>query len=170
MCRAFLSPYYIRGGMYPKDESDRPIFIGRANCGAITLNTVRYAIEAKGDKEKYFELLDSNFDLITKTHLFTYDSLKDVKASSNPLFFCEGGCHIKLGYDDTIEEAIKTFTWSYGYIGLNEASLLMTGREIHEDNSFALEVLEHLNKKIDEAKKEHGLLFALYGTPKELGL
>lgn len=166
-CRAYLSPYYIEGGMYPANDQDRPIFIGRANCGAITLNTVRYAIESNGDKKAFYSMIDKYFKLATKEHLDTFNRMCKIKASSNPLFFCEGGCHVKLGYDESIERAIRTFTWSYGYIGLNEVSLLMTGKEIHEDNSFAKEVLEYLNKLVDEAKKEHGLLFALYSTPAE---
>ena len=32
-CRAFLSPWFKRGGMYPADEHDEPVFIGRANIG-----------------------------------------------------------------------------------------------------------------------------------------
>lgn len=167
VCRAYLSPYYKHGGMYPQDENDTPVFTGRANCGAVTLNTVRYAIEAKGDETAYFELFDKYFDLATKAHLWTYDRLCKVKASTNPLFFCEGGCHIKLQPDETIKRAIDTFTWSYGFIGLDEASYLMTGKHIHEDNSFAIKVLEHMNNRVEDAKKKHGLLFAIYSTPAE---
>lgn len=168
MCRAYLAPYYVKGGYEPLDDTDYPVFIGRANCGAVTLNTVRYAIEAKGDKKKYFELVDKYFDMATRVHLLTYEKLCKIKASSNPLFFCEGGCHIKLDPNESIKKAIDTFTWSFGYIGLNEASLLMTGKEIHEDNSFAIEVLEYLNKRTDEAKAKYGMMFAVYGTPKLL--
>lgn len=32
-CRAFLSPWYERGGMNPADENDKPVFIGRFNLG-----------------------------------------------------------------------------------------------------------------------------------------
>ena len=161
MCRAYLSPYF--------DEKGNVIFNGRANCGAITINTVRPAemFRESKDKEAYFTELKKYFDLATKGHLWQYNRMKNVKASSNPLFFCMGGCHIKLKPDETIEKAIKTFTWSYGYIGLNEASILMTGKEIHEDNSFAIEVLEHLNKWKEESKEKYGLLFAIYGTPAE---
>jgi anaerobic ribonucleoside-triphosphate reductase len=166
-CRAYLSPWFECGGMFPAYPEDKPVFVGRANCGAITLNTVRYAIEAQGDKKKYFEKLDYNFDLATEVHLLTYAQHGKIKASSNPLFFCEGGCHIRLEPKDPICKATASFTWSYGYIGLNEASLLMTGKQIHEDNSFAIEVLEHLNKRIEEAKEKYYLLFALYGTPAE---
>lgn len=166
-CRAYLSPWYTKGGINPLDETDVPIFIGRANCGAVTLNTVRYAIEAKGNENIYFELLEKNFNLATQVHLWTYEKLKDVKASSNPLFFCEGGCHVKLDPNDTIEAAIKTFTWSYGYIGLDEASYSMTGKHIHEDNSFAIKVLTKLGELKNKAILKHGLLFAIYGTPAE---
>lgn len=166
-CRAYLSPWFEHGGIVPLDKNDRAIFNGRANCGAITLNAVKPAIKFKGDKIAYFKELKRYFNLATEGHLWQYNRMKDVKASTNPLFFCEGGCFIKLKPDETIERAIKTFTWSYGYIGLNEASLLMTGKEIHEDNSFAIDVLQHLNKWKDAAIKKHKLLFALYGTPAE---
>lgn len=159
-CRAYLSPYFPEG-------SSTPVFTGRANCGAVTLNTVRYAIEAKGDKKKYFELIDENFQKALDVHLFTFERLRHVKASSNPLMFCEGGFFIKLKPDEEIEKTIKTFTWSFGYIGLDEASKIMTGKQIHEDNSFAIEVLEYLDKKIKKAKEDTGLLFAMYGTPAE---
>ncbi|NFO99067.1 hypothetical protein FDC62_12900 [Clostridium botulinum] len=160
MCRAYLSPYF-------PPNSNKPIFTGRANCGAITLNTVRYAIESKGDKEQYFKLLQENFNKALKVHIYTYNKLKDVKASSNPLMFCEGGFHIKLQPDDRIEEVIKTFTWSFGYIGLTEASYLMTGKHIHEDNSFAIEVLKKIEELVEKAKFKYGLLFAIYGSPAE---
>lgn len=166
-CRAYLSPWYVRGGMYPADENDVPVFDGRANCGAITLNTVRYALEARGDEKKYFELLDKYFNLALEEHLRTFDQMKKMTGSSNPLFFCEGGCHVKVGYDESIEKAIRTFTWSFGYIGLDEATRLMRGCELAEDPSFALKVLTHLNMRIEEAKDKHNLLFALYGTPAE---
>ena len=34
-CRAFLSPWYERGGMKPADDNDEPVFIGRFNIGAV---------------------------------------------------------------------------------------------------------------------------------------
>lgn len=36
-CRAFLSPWYERGGMEPADENDVPVFVGRFNIGAVSL-------------------------------------------------------------------------------------------------------------------------------------
>ena len=37
-CRAYLSPYYERGKLSPADENDRPVFTGRFNGGAVSLN------------------------------------------------------------------------------------------------------------------------------------
>lgn len=37
-CRAFLSPWYERGGMYPADDKDVPVFVGRFNVGAVSLH------------------------------------------------------------------------------------------------------------------------------------
>ena len=37
-CRAFLSPWYERGGMYPADSKDVPVFVGRFNIGVVSLH------------------------------------------------------------------------------------------------------------------------------------
>ena len=34
-CRAFLSPWYERGGEQPADEDDKPVFVGRFNVGRL---------------------------------------------------------------------------------------------------------------------------------------
>lgn len=46
-CRAFLSPWYERGGMKPADENDTPIFVGRFNIGAISLHLPMIYAKAK---------------------------------------------------------------------------------------------------------------------------
>ena len=166
-CRAFLSPWYKKGGMNPLDETDEPVFIGRANCGAVSLNLPRYALMSNHNLYTYYNLIKKFFDIAIEKHIYKYNKLKHKKASSNPLFFCEGGCHIQLKPNDTIEEAIKTFTWSIGYIGLDEVCRYFTGKGIHEDNSIAKTTLKYLNILIEEAKKKYGLLFALYSTPSE---
>lgn len=38
MCRAFLSPWYEKGGMHPVDENDKPVFEGRFNLGVVSLH------------------------------------------------------------------------------------------------------------------------------------
>ena len=41
------------------------------------------------------------------------------------------------------------------------------GKSLVEDGAFAIEVLEHINKKIAQFKEEDGNLYAIYGTPAE---
>lgn len=111
--------------------------------------------------------MDKNFNLCIKKHIYKFNKLKSIKASSNPLFFCEGGCHIKLKPTDTIENAIRTFTWSIGYIGIDEVCRYMIGKGVHEVPEFGVRILKHLQKRVEEATEQVGLLFALYSTPSE---
>lgn len=158
-CRAFLSEY--------KNEEGESVFLGRGNCGAVTLNLPRFALKAEGDLIKFFKLIDENFHKAMKVHLFTYNRMKKVKAKTNPLFFVHGGCHIQLDYEDTIEKAIDTFTWSIGYIGLDETVKALTGLQLHENHGLGVHILEHIDKLIQEAKEETGLRLAMYSTPAE---
>lgn len=166
-CRAFLSPWYKRGGAKPADENDEIVFKGRANCGAVSLNLPRYALDSDHDFNKFMELVDKYFDICIEKHLYKYNKLKDTLAGTNPLFFCEGGCHMKLKPTETIEKAIRTFTWSIGYIGLDEVCRYFTGEGINKQVNLAVEVLQHIADRIEEAKEKYGLLFALYSTPAE---
>lgn len=158
-CRAFLSRL--------DDENGVPYFTGRANLGAITLNLPRYAILANGDKEKFFEIMKENFDKAVKVHQFTFNKMRKVKAKSNPLFFVHGGCKVRLNPNDPVEEAIKTFTYSIGYIGLEEVTQALVGKSLHEYPELAEEVLVYLDKLIKQAKEETGLAIAMYSTPAE---
>ena len=146
MCRAYLSPFW--------DENGKERYIGRANLGAVSLALPRYAIMSEGNKDKFFEILDKYFDYAMEVHNLTYEKMRKVKAKTNPLMFCEGGGLYKLDPEDTIEKALEYMTYSIGYIGLTEVCYYMTGKHLHEDNSFAIEVLKHLNKRIEEEKAE----------------
>ena len=56
MCRAFLSPWYERGGMYPADENDEPVFIGRFNIGAISLHLPMILAKARAESRDFYEI------------------------------------------------------------------------------------------------------------------
>lgn len=169
-CRAFLSPYYERGGIEPADENDKPIFIGRANLGAISLNLPMIYAKSQRDCKDFFEELDYFLEMIRKLHIKTYEYLSEMRASTNPLGFCEGGFY--KGYlnpNDKIEPVIKSFTLSFGITALNELEQIAHNESLVSDGSFALKTLEYINDKIVKFKKEDGLLYAIYGTPKFCG-
>src|SRR5699024_10923945 len=90
-CRAFLSPWYREGGMYPKDENDRPVFVGRFNIGVVSLHLPMILAKSRQENRDFYEVLDYYLELIRKLHLRTYSYLGEMKASTNPIAYCEGG-------------------------------------------------------------------------------
>ena len=167
-CRAFLSPWWEKGGMYKADETDTPIFVGRFNIGAVSLNLPMILAKAKEESKDFYEVLDYYLNLIRKLHIRTYAYLGEMKASTNPLAYCEGGFyggHLKPS--DTIKPILQSATASFGITALNELQELYNGKSIAEDGEFALEVMEYINKKVNEFKESDGNLYAIYGTPAE---
>lgn len=167
-CRAFLSPWYERGGMHPKDTQDTPVFVGRFNIGVVSLHLPMILAKARQESKDFYEVLDYYLELIRRVHIRTYAYLGEMRASTNPLAYCEGGFYGgKLGLHDKIKPLLKTATASFGITAFNELQELYNGKSLVEDGQFALDVLEHINKKIEVFKQEDGNLYAIYATPAE---
>ena len=167
-CRAFLSPWFERGGMKPADENDKPVFVGRWNIGAVSLHLPMIYAKAQQENRPFHEVLDYYLELIRKLHIRTYAYLGEMRASTNPLAYCEGGFyggHLKPS--DKIKPIMKTATASFGITALNELQELYNGKSLAEDGQFALETLQYINDKVEQFKNEDGNLYAIYGTPAE---
>ena len=124
--------------------------------------------KARKESKDFYEVLDYYLELIRQLHIRTYAYLGEMRASTNPLAYCEGGFlggHLKL--TDKIKPLLKSATASFGITALNELQELYNGKSLVEDGAFAVEVLEHINQKISEYKEEDGNLYAIYGTPAE---
>ena len=167
-CRAFLSPWYERGGMEPADDQDKPVFEGRFNLGVVSLHLPMILQKARNESKDFYEVLDHYLEMIRGIHKRTYDYLGEMKASVDPVAFCEGGLYGgHLNPSDKIKPILKPMTLSFGITALNELQRLYNGKSIAEDGQFALDVMKYINDKIAEFKKEDGLLYAIYGTPAE---
>ncbi len=167
-CRAFLSPWFERGGMEPADENDKPVFVGRFNIGAVSLHLPMIYAKAKQESKPFYEVLDYYLELIRQLHIRTYAYLGEMRASTNPLAYCEGGFYGgHLGIYDKIKPLLKSATASFGITALNELQELHNGKSLVEDGQFAIDTLQHINDKIAQFKKEDGNLYAIYGTPAE---
>ena len=167
-CRAFLSPWYERGGIKPADENDKPIFVGRFNIGAVSLHLPMIYAKAQQESRDFFEVLDYYLNLIRRIHCRTYEYLGEMKASTNPLAYCEGGfLGGHLGIHDKIKPLLCSATASFGITALNELEQLADKKSIAEDGDFAIKTMEYINKRIGEFKEEDGHLYAIYGTPAE---
>lgn len=165
-CRAFLSPWYEKGGMNPADENDKPVFVGRCNLGAISLHLPMILAKARRESKDFYEVLDYYMELIRNLHKRTYDYIGELRASVNPIMFCEGGLyggHLKP--NEKIRSLLPPMTMSYGITALNELQELYNGKSLVEDNKFALEVMQYINDKLAKYKEEDHILYAVYGTP-----
>lgn len=167
-CRAFLSPWYEKGGMHPIDENDKPIFEGRFNLGVVSLHLPMILAKARRESKDFYEVLDYYLELIRGLHKRTYDYIGELRASVNPIAFCEGGLlGGNLKPTDKIKSILPPMTMSYGITALNELQRLYNGKSIREDGQFALEVMQYINDYTNRIKKEDHILYAIYGTPAE---
>ncbi|MCI8336169.1 MAG: anaerobic ribonucleoside-triphosphate reductase [Peptococcaceae bacterium] len=167
-CRAFLSPWYERGGMKPADDEDVPVFVGRFNLGAVSLHLPMIYAQAQVESRDFYEVLDYYLEMIRKIHIRTYAYLGEMRASTNPMAYCEGGFYGgNLKPHDKIKPLLKATTASFGITALNELQELHNQKSLVEDGQFAIEVMEHINQKVAEFKEEDGILYAMYGTPAE---
>lgn len=167
-CRAFLSPWYEKGGMYPKDENDKPIFEGRCNLGVVSLHLPMILAKARQESKDFYEVLELYLELIRGLHKRTYDYIGELRASVNPIAFCEGGLYGgNLKSEDKIKSILPPMTMSYGITALNELQRLYNGKSIREDGEFVMKVMQYIQRYIDRIKEEDQILYAIYGTPAE---
>ena len=135
-----------------------------------TVSLPHAALTSKGDKAQFFEILERRLDLCKEMGVLRYEKMKGVKAKSAPILW-QYGAIARLNPEDDVIKAIdeRNFTVTIGYIGLHETVKYMTGKTLVEEEGrlFAIEVMKFLSDYKDKAKKETGLLFALYGTPSE---
>lgn len=174
-CRAYLSPYYQYGELKPTDDSDKPVFHGRFNGGAVSLNLPMIWMKAKEEGRDFYEVLDHYLWMIDKIHIKTFEFLCKLKASCNPVAFCEGGFG-SLQPTDTIESLIRRITFSYGFTALNEFQELVSGQSLYEVrnslDSEALKVEKYISDFVDARKRDRELglcpyIAAIYATPAE---
>ena len=167
-CRASLSPWFKEGGMTPLTDSDTPIFEGRFNLGAISLNLPMILAKSKQENKDFYEVLNYYLEMIRDLHKRTYEYLGEKTASTNPLGFTQGGfLNGNLKPEEKIRPLLKPMTMSFGITALNELQQLYNGKSLVEDGNFAIEVMKYINDYVNRIKSEDDILYAVYGTPAE---
>jgi len=161
-CRSFLSPW--------KDEEGNYKWEGRFNQGVVSLNLPQIGIIAKGDMNRFWELLDERLQLCYEALMCRHRALLGITSDVSPVHW-QYGAIARLKKGEKIDPLLKDgySTISLGYIGLYELTKLMTGVS-HTDSdgeAFALKVMKKLRAACDKWKQETGLGFGLYGTPAE---
>lgn len=161
-CRSHLSNW--------KDENGNYKWYGRFNQGVISLNLVQVALTAEKDMNKFWKILDERLELCREALMVRHNLLKGTSSDISPIHWQHGGIsRLKKGekIDSLLENGYSTL--SLGYVGVYEMTQAMLGvsHTTEEGEKFALEVMNYLNAKCSEWKKETGLGFGLYGTPGE---
>ena len=161
-CRSFLSPW--------KDENGNYKFEGRFNQGVVSLNLPQLGILAKGDEEKFWELLEDRLELCFEALMCRHEALHKVISDTSPVHWRYGAI-ARLEKGESIEKFLHDgySTISLGYLGLYELTKLVKGvsHTEPEGTEFALKVMKSLREHCEKWKKETGLGFGLYGTPAE---
>ena len=161
-CRSFLSPW--------KDENGNYKFEGRFNQGVVSLNLPQIGILARGDEEKFWEILEDRLQLCFEALMCRHNALKNVRSDSSPIHW-QYGAIARLPKGAPIEPLLYGgySSISLGYIGLYEVTKLVKGcsQTTPEGQAFSLKVMERLRSACDTWKKETNIGFALYGTPAE---
>lgn len=163
-CRSFLQSW--------KDKDGNEVTSGRMNLGVVTLNLPRIAIEAGGDFNKFYELLDERLAVMKDALVFKANRTMEAKPVNAPILYLHGAFGEKLKTTDPVSKLFlnKRATVSLGYIGLYEVAAAFYGKA-WEDNpeakDFTLDVIKRLKSKADEWGNETDIHFSVYSTPSE---
>ena len=102
-----------------KNVNGEPGCKGRGNIAPTTLNLPRIGLQAKGNIDKFFEILDSRLTLAKDSLMHRYDVLKNLRVKDLPFVAGQGLMKGSEGLkpDDSIEPILKQGTWGIGFIG-----------------------------------------------------
>ncbi|MCL2751096.1 MAG: anaerobic ribonucleoside triphosphate reductase, partial [Coriobacteriia bacterium] len=153
-------------------DPEKQVTPGRGNLSFTSVNLPRLAIKARGDKNLFFELLETKLDLIVEQMLSRFEIQKSKKVYNMPFLMGQGVWldSEKLSWDDTVGEVLKHGTLSMGFIGLAETLVALTGEhhgQSERAQNFGLEIIGYMRRYLDEKSAEHRLNFTLLATPAE---
>ncbi|MBO1305077.1 anaerobic ribonucleoside-triphosphate reductase [Enterococcus sp. 669A] len=163
-CRSFLQGW--------KDEDGNEINVGRMNLGVVTLNLPRIAMEAAGDRNKFWSLLEERLQTAKDALVFRVERCKEATPANAPILYQYGAFGKRLKRNDSVNELFKNkrATISLGYIGLYEAAAAFFGGDWENDpkaKEFTLDILKDLKQHTDAWGNEYGYHFSVYSTPSE---
>ena len=159
----------VMGNVY---DPDREVTCGRGNLSFTSINLPRIAIEAKGDLNAFFRMLDDRMDLVVRQLLHRFQIQCGKKVYNYPFLMGQGVWidSDKLGPDESVEEVLRHGTLSVGFIGLAETLKALTGKhhgESEESQKLGLKIIGHMRDRMDEESRKRRLNFTLLATPAE---
>lgn len=170
-CRSFLTPDHTSENIandntYVKGHK----YYGRFNAGVVTINLADVGLSANKDFNEFWKIFDERLELCHRALQLRYKRLMGTISDTSPIHWQHGGL-ARLRKGEKIDKLLfgGYATISLGYAGLYECVMAMTGKS-HTDpeaKPFALNVMQHMNDKCNEWKKEENIDYSLYGSPIE---
>lgn len=163
-CRSFLQGW--------KDENGEEVNSGRMNLGVVTVNLPRIALEAEGDKEKFWSLFAERMAIAKDALVYRVERTKEATPANAPILYQYGAFGKRLGKYDQVDQLFthRRATVSLGYIGLYEVATAFYGGE-WEDNpeakEFTVDIVKEMKRLVGEWSDEYDYHFSVYSTPSE---
>ena len=164
-CRSFL-----QGWTDP--ETGKEVNSGRMNLGVVTVNLPRIALEARGDKQLFWEIFKEKMRICKIALDYRIKRTKEAKPENAPLLYMYGAFGKRLKRTDSVDEVFKhsRATVSLGYIGLYEVCTTFYGpnwEHNQEAHDFAVSITKAMHDLCAKWEDEEGYHFSLYSTPAE---
>ncbi len=159
----------VAGNCYDKD---REIVTQRGNLSFTSINLPRLGILAKGDINKFYEMLDEKLNLVSDQLMDRYKIQAKKRVKNYPFLMGQGVWldSEKLDYEDEIGEILKHGTLSIGFIGLAECLVALTGKHHGEDENsrkLGMEIIKHMRDFTDRLCEETHFNYSVIATPAE---
>ena len=154
------------------NDPQREVCNRRGNLSFTSINLPRVAIEAQGDIDRFYQLLNERMDLVIAQLDERFEIQAHKKVRNYPFLMGEGVWmdSEKLSWDDEVGEVLKHGTLSVGFIGLAETLVALIG-EHHGQSARAqklgLEIIGSMRKKLDDLSQERKMNYTLLATPAE---
>ena len=149
-----------------------PKTYGRWNQGVVTINLPYVALKSKLDNRDFYETLDEYLEICRKGLQERHKSIKKIRAENAPILWMDGGLarlNPQDNLDSMLEDDVDYTTISLGYVGLYETCmcLLEKSNTSKEGIKLSKEIMQYMNNKCTEWKKEDKIPYSIYGTPEE---
>ena len=159
----------VMGNVY---DPSRETTSGRGNLSFTTINLPRLGIEAHGDMDAFYSMLDDKMKEVCGQLMHRFEIIAQKTPRNFPFLMGQGVWmdSDRLDIDEPLEEILKHGTLSVGFIGLAETLVALTGKHHGEDETsqkLGLEIISHMRSYLDDMSKRTRMNFTLLATPAE---
>ena len=172
-CRSFLTPDRTQGNPAKalNYNPDKGKYYGRWNGGVTTLNLFDLALSSHKDIKTFWEIFEERTELCRRGLQARIKRLNNITSDVAPVLW-QDGAYARLEKGEKLTNLIYGgyMTVSLGYAGLYECVKYMTGHS-HTDGGegekLGLEIMQALNDKCNQWKREENIDYSPYGSPIE---